>query len=319
MVYNGKEVGVDLDMSNRMNFLSPTSTLYIFTTLPYDKLYVTFENNVKLPIEHVSHYGDKPGVYIIKSYDVPYNAHDTQPLVNYNNNNVRDNILKNNLNGIFTNGGLGNSNTHTEVFIPEEDLINYGSVLVSQYKLLISYNDVNSVYIENDDINLDVDDFKIVIYDSRSPGRKYYIKILGIIKEITTKKGNRKDGIYLFTKLGTASRKKVYPLCDMESLGIYKYRHEAVNDGYIKDRIELYKQEQELRVLKAGYESKIELLRLGVIKGEAEADIKISLARQQQNIADRKMSIENSRLDRSNIKDGISLGSDLLTIAGKFL
>jgi len=304
---------------NILAYTSTTIAKRYISNLPGDRIVATICNGIKIPLEYVPTYGDLPGVYIVSTIDIPYDKRFTHDnLINPTIAYVKNIDVRNLLIYKFSKQYPTRELVSYHRFISEEMLAEHGSILINEERLFISYNSPDEPYPEEIiDVSSTETTIEYRIYSQRK--KTYYLKVANSIKPIRSQSSTHREGLYIFFTINDIKKKIYYPLDEIAKGGVYHNRHDAMSHGNFVEMLEVFKLQQEIMLLETQVSTKVELMRLSLIKSEAEADIKISLAKQQQDIANRKTALENKTLDKKNLGFGFDVFSNLLTIGGKLI
>jgi len=302
-----------------INYTTVTINKRYITNLPSDRIVATLNNGVKIPFEYVPTYGALKGIYIVTSIDVPYDKRfNHEVYINPTNAFVKNIDIKEILTFKFSKQYPTNDLVEYDTFISEEELAVNGDMFLQNENILVSYNIIDSPFPEQglDHITNETG-IEYIIYGPTV--KTYYLKVANSIKPLISQQGVLRDGLYIFFTINDVKKKIYYPLDEISTGGVYTNRHDAMTNGNLEETLELIRLDSEIKLLEMQVSTKKELMKLSVIKAEAEADIKISLAKQQQDIADRKAVLENRTLDKKNLGFGLDIVNSLFSIGSKFL
>lgn len=309
---------------------SATSTIHVYHNIKRHRLYATYENGVKVPVEYNSNLStESRGVYIISRHNIPNVTNtDTVGLREYYDqfSEVEEGAVKD-ICTLIKRGGNPDINSVVRFikFIPYEDLERHVHVLDSDNRLLVSYEDTTGTYPLPADYELNSNDadMNINIFDTTNPGRVYYANVFGVVRQI--KAGSSMLGDYcILSYTENSIRKRIeVPLDELDTVGVYGTYEEALSHGDLVSYIELAKFNHSMETMKSDSMIKLTELRTKLEMSKLAKEEKVlTLQLLDEKIKMERVKadtvLEKGRADSSanNVKSLGTLGTIINAVGG---
>ncbi len=281
----------------------PHKTLHVFHNIKRENVYVTFENQLKSPVEYNPEiYGDE-GVYIVERYIIPYvMGADIRGLNKYYNTglDISDDVINSIKNILHL--GVDDSTKNDVIrfigFVSKEDLIIDVNTFIVDQKILLSLNNTEKMFPSNKTIDMKNGMMNLTIHDSRNPNKAYYLNSFNVIRKIMPEKGLIKDGIYITYKNNGIITKLFYNLNEKNNVGVYNTREEALAHGDLNAYLELAKFRHTMDSMKVESMNRLITLKTNIQKSNMDVlEKKLNM-----ELLDEKIKLEGIRVETAKIK-----------------